>query len=74
MKQFNVYEAKTQLSRLLQSALEGEDIVIARDGVPVVRLVPILPRAPRPLLGLLRGQIQMSADFDLPLEDFADYQ
>jgi prevent-host-death family protein len=40
---FNIYEAKTHFSRLIERASRGEDIVIARDGVPVVRLTPITP-------------------------------
>ena len=76
MKQVNVYEAKTHLSRLLQEALNGEEIVIARDGVPLVRLVPVAEQLkPRSLLGLMEGMdIWMSEDFDEPLEEFAEYQ
>lgn len=73
MKQVNVYEAKTHLSRLLQEAVDGEDIVIARDGVPLVRLVPVGAPPGRSILGILKG-IQIADDFDAPLEDFADYR
>lgn len=73
MKQVNVYEAKTHLSRLLQEAIEGEEIIIARDGKPLVRLVPVEQAAPRPLLGLMKG-ISIADDFDAPLDDFADYR
>lgn len=72
MKQVNVYEAKTHLSRLLQEAIAGVEIVIARDGVPLVRLVPI-ETPPQSILGLF-PEASMSEDFDQPLEDFADYQ
>lgn len=72
MKQINVYQAKTQLSKLLQEALDGEDIVIARDGVPLVRLVPVEKKG-QSLLGLVPG-IWMAEDFDAPMEDFADYR
>lgn len=71
--QVNVLEAKTQLSRLLDRAEAGEDVIIARAGHPVVRLVPIrsgaldAPRA----LGSLQGKGWMADDFDAPLdEDF----
>ena len=74
MKQVNMYEAKTHFSRLVAQALQGEDIVVARDGVPLVRLVPVEASAKPKLLGMLRGQIKISDDFDDPLEDFADYQ
>ena len=69
--QFNVLEAKTQLSRLLDRAEAGEDIIIARAGHPVVRLTPITTRtldAPR-VLGALKGQGWMADDFDAPLDE-----
>ena len=63
----NLYDAKTQLSRLIDRAAAGEDIVIARAGKPIVRLVPVddaLPRQP----GLLKGLAVPDALFD-PLPD-----
>jgi prevent-host-death family protein len=63
----NLYDAKTQLSRLIDRAAAGEDIVIGRAGKPVVRLVPVedaLPRQP----GLLKGVTVPDALFD-PLPD-----
>jgi len=47
MRQFNLYEAKTRLSQLVQAALEGEEVVIARSGKPAVRLVPVDTSAPK---------------------------
>jgi len=68
-KQVNVYEAKTKLSQLLDEAVGGEDIVIARNGRPLVRLVPVGPaREPRKPGGL-EGKIWISDDFDDPLPD-----
>lgn len=67
--QVNVLEAKTQLSRLLDRAEAGEDVVIARAGQPVARLVPIDARAtdaPRKL-GTLAGKGWVADDFDAPL-------
>lgn len=64
---YNVHEAKTHLSTLLEQVAGGEDVVIARAGVPVARLVPIvLPTEQRPL-GTERGQITLADDFDAPL-------
>lgn len=64
MATVNVHEAKTHLSRLLQRAAEGEEIIIARAGVPVARLVPFSAlRSPRQP-GALKGQIWMADDFD----------
>jgi prevent-host-death family protein len=63
----NVHEAKTHLSRLLERVERGEQIVIARAGKPVARLVPIEPAPGKRPLGLYKGQIWMSEDFDEPL-------
>jgi len=67
MKQVNVHEAKTHLSRLLAQAEEGEEIVIARAGRPVAKLVRIAPAARRRPLGTARGKVIIRADFDAPL-------
>ncbi len=62
--QVNVHEAKTHLSRLLERAARGEEVVIARGGVPVARLVAHHEeRGDRPL-GLLEGQVRIGPDFD----------
>lgn len=66
----NVYEAKTQLSDLLKQAEAGEDVVIARAGKPIVRLVPVERRTgKRPGRGSLKGKIWISDDFDDPMPD-----
>jgi prevent-host-death family protein len=67
MVQVNVHEAKTQLSRLLARVGQGEEIVIAKDGRPVARLVPF--RAPRGtrIIGRGKGEFVMRDDFDAPL-------
>ena len=63
-KAVNIHEAKTHLSRLVERVEAGEEIVIARGGRPVARLVPLGRRTqPRPL-GLLRGQIHLGPDWD----------
>ena len=60
----NVHEAKTHLSRLLERVEAGEEVVIARAGRPVARLVPYLRRKePRPL-GLWRGRVRLGPEFD----------
>jgi prevent-host-death family protein len=63
----NVSEAKTHLSRLLERVEAGEEVVLARAGRPVARLVP-LQREPRHL-GALKGRITIGEDFDAPLPD-----
>lgn len=68
-KQVNVYEAKTRLSQLIDEAASGEEIVIARAGRPVARLVPLEPRREPRKPGGLEGKIWMSDDFDDPLPE-----
>ncbi len=65
----NVYAAKTNLSRLLDRAAQGEEIVITRNGRPVAKLVAATPaRKPRKL-GVLKGRVRIRRDFDAPLPD-----
>ncbi|MEW6280644.1 MAG: type II toxin-antitoxin system Phd/YefM family antitoxin [Candidatus Eremiobacterota bacterium] len=67
--QVNVHEAKTHLSRLLERVAAGEEIVIAKAGRPVARLVPIQGARPRRKPGAYRGQGQVAEDFNAPLPD-----
>lgn len=71
MQTVNIHAAKTHLSRLVDQAAAGEEIVIARAGRPVARLVPLaIPEvASRRRLGLLAGQCPVPADFDAPLPE-----
>ncbi len=63
----NVHQAKTHLSRLLKRVAAGEEITIARAGVPVARLVPTQPERTRRPLGIDRGVFEVPEDFDAPL-------
>lgn len=65
----NIHEAKTHLSRLLQRVMAGEEIIIAKSGVPVARLVPIKQARTRRVAGSARGQIWIAEDFDTPLPE-----
>ncbi|WP_341992819.1 type II toxin-antitoxin system prevent-host-death family antitoxin [Azorhizobium sp. AG788] len=69
MRTVNIDAAKTDLSRLVDDAAGGEEIIIARAGRPVARLVPLEGSAPRASrrLGRLAGQFTVPADFDGPL-------
>ena len=60
----NVHAAKTQLSKLLERAEAGEEIVIARAGKPVAKLVPYVPERPKRVFGRLKGQIRILPGFD----------
>lgn len=74
MKIVNVHEAKTHLSRLLEEALAGEEIVIARGNQPIVRLVLVESARSQRTLGWAKGQVRVAEDFDQPLDDFAEYR
>lgn len=67
MEVVNVQEAKTHLSRLLERVAAGEEIVLARAGTPVARLVPVTKGPRRPGRG--KGRIRMADDFEDPLPD-----
>lgn len=76
MRTVNIHEAKTHLSRLIEEVREGGEIVIARAGRPVAKLVAITPQRERRTLGLLAGQLTIPDDFDAPLPDdiLADFE
>jgi prevent-host-death family protein len=67
----NIHAAKTQFSRLVDEAAAGEEIIIARAGKPVAKLVPLTApgRLPRRRLGALAGRALIPPDFDAPLPD-----
>ncbi len=73
MAQVGMHEAKTKLSQLVERAEAGEEIVIARNGKPVARLVPVAAQGSfARLRGALRGQIHMADDFDELPDDIAE--
>ena len=65
----NVHEAKTHLSRLLDQALAGEEVIIMRSGRPLVRLLPVAIALTPRVLGTAKGMVTMADDFDSPLPD-----
>jgi prevent-host-death family protein len=65
----NLYDAKTRLSQLVDRAAAGEEIIIAKAGRPMARLVPLQARTAPRIPGLLKGQIAIGPDFDSPLPD-----
>ncbi|MFN2455485.1 MAG: type II toxin-antitoxin system Phd/YefM family antitoxin [Pyrinomonadaceae bacterium] len=73
MYQIELEKAKAQIASLLQSALDGEEIIITQNEQPVLKLVPIRAVKTCRQSGSARGLITMSDDFDEPLEDFAEY-
>ena len=69
MRTVNIHEAKTHLSKLIDAAMHGQEIVIAKAGVPVAKLGPIFKEKPKRKFGVLKGKIKIAKDFDAPLSD-----
>ncbi len=66
----NIYEAKTHFSRLIERAMAGDEVIIAKAGHPVVCIVPYhAPLASRRKPGSAAGEFQMTSDFDAPLSE-----
>jgi prevent-host-death family protein len=69
VKTVNIHEAKTHLSRLIAEVEAGEDVVLARGGKPVARLVPVAEGAPARRFGAMRGRAAVGAAFFEPLPE-----
>ena len=73
MRTVNVHEAKTHLSRLLDAVQAGEDIILAKAGRPVARLVPVEEPGQRPL-GFVPGEVPETFDDPLPPDELGRWQ
>ena len=69
-----VEEASTRLDELMEQAAGGGEVVITRDDGAAFKIVPVKSRRVRPKFGSAEGLIEMSEDFDDPIEDFQDYE
>jgi prevent-host-death family protein len=68
---YNVHDAKTHFSKLLDMVLSGEEVVIAKAGKPIARLLPFLPQDLTPRMpGIDKGKVIIMPDFDAPLPEF----
>jgi prevent-host-death family protein len=68
---FNIHEAKTHFSKLLERVLNGEEVIIAKAGKPVARLLPFMPEDASPRIpGIDKGKVIIMPDFDDPLPEF----
>jgi len=73
MQVVNIHDAKTQLSKLLEQVQSGEDVVIAKAGTPIARLIPyVAPKHKIAAPGAMAGEIWMADDFDASLDDLFD--
>jgi prevent-host-death family protein len=70
MATFNIHETKTHFSRLIERVMNGEEIIIARAGKPIARILPIRDNPAVRTPGLDKGKIIISEDFDAPLKEF----
>ena len=68
---FNVHEAKTHFSKLLERVLNGEEVVIAKAGKPVARILPVVTNVAKRKPGNDKGKVVIQPNFDDPLEEFA---
>lgn len=67
METVNIYDAKTRLSQLVDKAASGEDVVVSRNGKPLVRITRLAAPKRQIKYGVLKGRIQVAKDFDAPL-------
>jgi len=70
MTVYNIHEAKTHFSKLLERVLRGEEVVIAKAGKPMARILPVFKEVPQRKPGNDAGKIIIAPDFDDPLEEF----
>lgn len=73
MGHYNIHEAKAQLSALVKKAMMGEEVIIAKDNNPVVKLTALRASKKQRKPGSAKGQIWIAPDFNAPLKDFKDY-
>lgn len=69
METVNIYDAKTRLSQLVDKAAAGEDVVVSRNGKPLVRITRLESPKRRIRFGLLKGKLSIPEDFDAPLPE-----
>lgn len=72
MTQVNIHIAKNHLSKLIQKALLDEEVIIARNNKPLVKIIPLIPHKRR--LGTAKGYFWIADNFNEPLESFKDYE
>jgi prevent-host-death family protein len=73
MYQVNIHEAKTNLSKLINRVINGEEVIIAKGNKPLVKLIQLDFPKPERKLGTANGLIIISDDFDSPIDDFSEY-
>ena len=69
MRNVNIHEAKTHFSKLVDTAMHGEEIIIAKAGKPAARLVPLHEAVRKIQFGLMQGEVEIAENFDAPLPE-----
>lgn len=69
MRNINIHEAKTHLSRILEDVAAGESVIIAKAGTPIAKIVPLTAERSKRTLGVLKGKFTVGSDFDAALPD-----
>lgn len=70
METVNIYDAKTPFSQLVEKAASGEDVIVTRNGKPLVRITRLKETKRRVRFGVLKGKVTVRDDFDAPLADY----
>lgn len=73
MFQVNIHQAKTNLSKLIKKAVNGEEVIIAKGNIPLVKMVGLATQHSKRKIGSAKGVITISKTFDEPLDDFKEY-
>jgi prevent-host-death family protein len=73
MKKANLHEAKTNISKLVDLACKGEEVIICKAGVPIAKIIAFSPEKKKRNPGLLAGKIVIKKDFDKLPDDFLEY-
>jgi len=73
MYQVNIHEAKTNLSKLIQKVIDGEEVIIAKGNKPVAKLIQLDYPKPKRKLGTAEGLIEIADDFESSIDDFKEY-
>jgi prevent-host-death family protein len=73
MQKLGIQEAKSRLRDLIEDAMQGQEVFIVKSSSQIVQLVPVEPPIRHPQFGSARGLIELSDDFDAPLEDLSEY-
>ena len=73
MHKVNLQEAQNHLAELIEEAANGKEVIIFRNDGTSFQIIPVAVEKPYPKFGSARGLVEMSDDFDEPLEDFKEY-